>query len=312
VEEAARKAGYRPNLMASSLRRRRSPFFGVSFQLTRDRLRHPIGTHPAMMWDVFEGITRAAQAIGRYPVFLSSPADDFFDDDPQHIDRIIHSGLSGVVASVPSETWEAHMLRWEQAGVHCVSIFDRGDRRHPRWYVDLDHEAVGRLAQQYLAQKGHTNVLCLWDWGRSHTELERLKAFRDAHRAQGHRFHLMRWGRWSESVIVDPHDAARLIEAIKSTGATAIFAAGGGSSMKAFQVLRIHEVRVPDDLSLLGMDVPTGVYEASIITEVVCPGQQLGYEAARLLARRIDGECAEPTAILVEPEIIERRSVAAI
>jgi LacI family transcriptional regulator len=265
-----------------------------------------------MMWDVFEGISRAGQACGRYPVFLSSPADDFFDDDPHHIDRIIHSGLSGVVASVPTETWEAHMVRWEEAGVPCVSIFDRGDRRHPRWCVDLDHQAVGRLAQQYLAQKGHANVLCLWDWGRSRVELERLEAFRDAQETHGHPFHLMRWRRWEESVIEDPLDAARFVETLESTGATAVFAAGGGSSMKAFQVLRQHGIRVPDDCSLLGMDVPTGVYEASVITEIVCPGQQLGYEAAQLLVRRIDGKCPEPTAILVEPTITERQSVASI
>jgi len=73
VQLAAKELGYRPNVMAVSLGRRQSPFFGVSFQFIKDVKSDPMNVRPMLMWEIFRGITLAGQAHGRYPVLLTSP-----------------------------------------------------------------------------------------------------------------------------------------------------------------------------------------------------------------------------------------------
>ncbi len=82
--------------------------------------------------------------------------------------------------------------------------------------------------------------------------------------------------------------------------------------MNIHYILQRREFRIPDDYSFVGIDVPSTQPESAVMTEIVCPGRRLGYEAAHLLAKRIEGEATQPTGVLVAPELVERESVATV
>lgn len=317
VQLAAKELGYRPNLMAVSLERRQSPFFGVSFQFIKDVKSDPMKVRPVLMWEIFRGITLAGQAHGRYPVLLTSPDAESYARDPGAIDHVIRSGLCGMIVSADPELWDAHVSRWEDAGIPCISIFNRGVAGRPRWFVDLDNRRVGSLAWEYLHAKGHSKVLCVWDHRGASGVVDRIRGFREAQRASGYRSICLRLARRDPETQEDvQRDEALLIETIRSTGATAIFATSGGVSMDVLAAMSRKGLRVPEDCSVIGIDplftYAEFVHLAGRMTEIICPGHELGREAANLLARRVDGVVSEPTGVLVQPEIIERESVATI
>lgn len=317
VEEAARQVGYGTDVFASSLRSGRSPFFGVSFQFISDWQADPLSVHPTAMWEIFRGIARASQARGRYPVFLTGPDDELYARDPAAIDQIIRSGLSGMIISADAALWNVHVDRWEEAGVPCVSIFKRASASSPQWFVDLDNRRVGSLAWEYLYGKGHRNALCVWDHRATPAAVERIRGFREAQLASGRRLACVRLARGHVLTEANTRrDEALLMETMKRTGATAIFAATGGVSGDVVTAFSRRGVRVPEDCSVLTIDppytLPEFVHLAGWMTEIACPGEKLGREAANLLARRVEGECPEPTGVLVAPVLIERQSVAAI
>jgi DNA-binding LacI/PurR family transcriptional regulator len=198
-----------------------------------------------------------------------------------------------------------------------VSLFGRGDRDHPRWYVDVDNVAVGRLASDYLSGKGHERILCVCDHLGSEAQCDRFQGFCEDQRAKGREPLSVRLQGWIEAIADDdPGDADRFMKALEQTRSTAVFAATGGASMATFAYLSDRGVRIPEECSFVGLDVPSGVplcaEQLMHMTEIICPGEQLGYEAANLLARRIDGDSPEPAGVLIPPELVERRSVAAI
>ncbi len=205
------------------------------------------------------------------------------------------------------------MERWEKAGVPCVSLFDAGEADQPRWYVDLDNRAVGRLASEYLSRAGHRRAICLRDRHLEQAAADRVEAFCETHAAAGGEAVVLQLYGWDETLgRDDPRDADLLIDALRRTRATAMFGNSGGVTVIAFRELAARGVRVPDDCSLIGIDIPPHLSAKQAVTEILCPGEQVGLEATRLLAGRIDGELRERTGVLVRPIIEERQSVAGV
>jgi len=317
VQQVAAEIGYAPSLLATSLRRRQVPFFGVFFEFVRRGDAAPDGGQSIMMWQVCEGIANAARQDHRYPVVLTSPNPaSGLPASAHELDLIVRSGLSGVIAAVHPETWVNHVARWEEAGVPCISLFDAGSQDRPRWYVDLDNCAVGRSAWEYLYRHGHRRAICLHQSESSQAISDRMVAFSQAAGSACEQTRV-------EELILTPEqvrqaDAGQfqscrlLIDALERGGATAIFAADGGASLIAYQVLNAHGRRVPGECSIIGIDLPLWCSASGFVTQVTCSGTLIGQAAAKLLVERVNGESGEPRHTLVPPVLLERSSVGSV
>lgn len=314
VDTVAAEVGYTPNFMAASLRLQQLPYFGVFFEFVRPGDVSPAGGMPSMMWHVYEGIASTARQDRRYPVVLTSPDPGAgLADSPEELDRIVRSGLSGVIAAVYPETWNNHLARWETSGVPCISLFDPGCSDTPRWSVDLDNRAVGRQAWKYLLQRGHRNVICIHQEQYGQAVSDRIDAFRSARKEGGPGAQTVEFTYSTDEVgQIGPRDEEGILRILSETGATAIFAVDGGSSVLVYEALVRRGVEIPRECSLIGIDVPVWSSVAQTVTQVACPGRQVGQEAARLLATRIDGTGNAPRQVLVPPVLMERLSVAAL
>lgn len=314
VEQVAAEIGYAPSLLATSLRRRQVPFFGVFFEFVRRGDAAPDGGQSIMMWQVCEGIANAARQDHRYPVVLTSPNPaSGMPASTSELDLIVRSGLSGVIAAVHPETWLNHVARWEEAGVPCISLFDAGSPEAPRWYVDLDNHAVGNLAWEYLSRQGHRRAICLHQSESSRAISDRMAAFGEAASSAGAGANVEELVLTAEQVRqVDagrPESCRSLVETLKRSGATAIFCADGGASVIAHDVLDAFGVRIPGECSIIGIDIPLWRSASDLVTQVACSGTLVGQAAAELLAERISGENGEVRHTLVPPVLLERSSV---
>jgi LacI family transcriptional regulator len=88
----------------------------------------------------------------------------------------------------------------------------------------------------------------------------------------------------------------------------AIFAADDDSAIGAITALQNTDLRVPEDIAIVGFDdIYVSQYLSPPLTTVRAPIEQAGYTAAQLLIRLIRQEAVDP-AIILPTELIIRRS----
>lgn len=92
---------------------------------------------------------------------------------------------------------------------------------------------------------------------------------------------------------------------------TALFAYNDISAMGAIRAFKEQGLRIPQDVSVLGVDdIPGAAFHSPSLTTVRQPLNRMGEVAAQTLLERIEGK-REPTPdIAIEPELVLRESTA--
>ena len=81
-------------------------------------------------------------------------------------------------------------------------------------------------------------------------------------------------------------------------------------AVNAFQEAGLH---VPDDVSVVGLDdIEIAIHYSPSLTTVRQPLLKMGEVAARVLLERLEGSSENPAEILIEPELVIRKSTAAV
>jgi LacI family transcriptional regulator len=93
---------------------------------------------------------------------------------------------------------------------------------------------------------------------------------------------------------------------------SAIVAFNDVSAIGAIRALRDANLRVPEDVSVIGFDdISVAAYHTPRLTTIRQPLRDMGETAARVLLQRIQGLKDYPKAIAVTPELIIRETTAA-
>ena len=92
---------------------------------------------------------------------------------------------------------------------------------------------------------------------------------------------------------------------------TAVFCFSDEMAMGLIEAARERGVRVPRDLSVIGFDdIQGAAYSTPSLTTVRQPLAHMGRLAAQTLLARIEGEKDSSPEILIEPELVVRKSTA--
>jgi DNA-binding LacI/PurR family transcriptional regulator len=92
---------------------------------------------------------------------------------------------------------------------------------------------------------------------------------------------------------------------------TALFAFNDISAIGSIRAFLEAGLRVPDDVSVVGFDdIQNSAYISPPLTTVRQPMQRMGEMAARTLLDRIEERTKYVAEIVIEPELVVRRSTA--
>ncbi|HWC20329.1 MAG TPA: substrate-binding domain-containing protein, partial [Terriglobales bacterium] len=92
---------------------------------------------------------------------------------------------------------------------------------------------------------------------------------------------------------------------------TALFAYNDISAIGSISAFHEHGLRVPEDVSVVGFDdIQAAAYMNPSLTTVRQPLREMGEIAARTLLDRIEGRMKDIPEIVIEPELVVRRSTA--
>ncbi len=293
VRQAARELNYRPNLMARSLRQKRSFTIGV------------------IVPEISEG----------YAALVMSGIEDFLLEEGYFYLVVSHRHRADLTEEYP--------LLLQQRAVEGVIAVDTvcsetctlpivaisGHRVVPGvTNIVLDHELAATLALKHLQELGHKNIAFIKGqdfssdteirWQTLHAVAKQLGVSIDPRLQQQMR-----------SDSSSPEVGYEVTREILSRNVpfTALFAFNDISAIGAIHALRESGRRVPQDVSVIGFDdIQSAAYQNPSLTTVHQPLREMGVIGAKTLLKRISSsnKVSYPKQIVVKPELKIRASTA--
>lgn len=288
---AARKLNYRPNFLARSLRTRRSFTVGV------------------VVPEISEGYT--ATVLGGIEDYLLEEGYFYFVTSHRHRPDLIEEypkmfldrNVDGVIAIDTA---------WHHALPVPVATISGHNQAPGVTNIVLDHDRASELALQHLLHLGHRKIAFIKGQQFSSDTEVRWKANMEAAMRLGLEVRsrlTVQLEEDSPSPQVGYKAAKKLLHAKEPF--TAIFAFNDISALGAMRVLRHSNLRIPEDVSVVGFD---DIQSAALaeLTTVKQPLRKMGRIAAEVVLRGVGQPSAKWGAkeIVVEPEFIVRQSTA--
>lgn len=250
IQAAAEALGYRPNILARSLKSGRSRVIGLVVAYLENYF------YP----DVVERLSKALQAEGYHVlVFMASNAADKVD---QVLNEIMDYQVDGIIlASVSMSSSLAE--RCQGLGIPVV-LFNRTQDDPRMSAVSTDNRVGGRMLVDLLVSLGHKRIAYIAGFEEASTQRDRELGCREGLAAAG----LDLFARGVGNFDYNEAQAAARVMFAASERPDAVFVCNDHMAFAVMDVLRFEfGLRVPEDVSVVGFDdVPPASWPAYNLT----------------------------------------------
>jgi len=284
VEDAIKKTGYRLNILAQSLRQQHTktighlltsispnPFFaGVELGVENEAIRRG---YSVLIWNVFEDAKRETLGV---ETFIQRQVDAIIFTtpiEPENVKTALSAQIPVVQVERPTRVQSHAVLVDNYAG--AVSAVDH--------LVALGHQRIGYIGGD--PRNYHTN---------SSIDEQRLNGYRDALRKYGI---TPSDGWYASGKYYSLEDGYQIMEKFLQRGeVTAVMTACDILAAGALQAVYDRQLRVPEDISLVGFDDTYAPYLSPPLTTVRQPMFEIGQMAARIAIEALDVKPGLPPA----------------
>ncbi len=224
----------------------------------------------------------------------------------------------GIISSMPPKAYLAEARRYNLAAVG-VGIWAPGGEFSGLPYVDVDPRAIGQMAAGYFIERGfrHFGMIDSNRIGFSRDFLPgyRGQAFVEALRRQGlscnvfnHSKRYRPCGKALPAILGIDERIRRWLAGLSRP--VAVFATNDSLAMYVCGICWGAGIRVPDEVAILGVDDDICCEMAHPnLSSIRVPGEQVGYEAARLLDALLGGRKIRKRPVLLPPVgVVTRQS----
>jgi LacI family transcriptional regulator len=175
--------------------------------------------------------------------------------------------------------------------------------------VTIDYEKAGYLAGRHLRELGHRSLTVVAD-----LPAHRIRVS-GAHRAFAEDGITLSQDSVFTAPAATPESGYEAtMQALSSTAErpTAVFASTDAIALGVMDAVRSHGLRVPEDVSVVGIDdIPQASHAHPPLTTVALPKRQMAQDATALLLRGIaENQPVAPSLSLLAPEVLVRASSA--
>lgn len=295
IEALAREHGFRPNQMASGLRRQKTGVIGVVIPLGHD-IRQQISDSFFM---TLLGFLADELTTNGYDLMLRRVVPE---NDPDWLDRFIGSGMiDGVIMIGQSDQFE----RIEEVadGYRAMVVWGNHTEGQRHCVVGTDNRLGGRMAAERLIASGAQRIAFLGDTG----PMEFAARFAGAQDVAA------RMGLPSVLPLVTHLSPDRASEEIAAHLAEhgreldGIFAATDTLAALCLTELRAQGLAVPGDVRVVGFDdLPIARQTVPALTTVRQDIAAGAHGLVDLLLRRLAGESTE--SLVLPPELVLRET----
>lgn len=297
VYQAMDELHYRPNIIARSLRSRKSNIIGLIVPIQiNDNANH-------FFLSVAKGIESVLKKE-KYHLVLSNSQEDHAEEmerikifNNQFIDGLIIAPTCGIQNCKKEAVF----------GDYPVVFIDRKPRNLPGDWVVVDGTQGTYEGVRVLLEKGHRKIGFIAGLMGISTTEERLNGYLRA---------LADYNVEADEAMIKSGNMSwqtgyALTEQLwRQGGMTALFVANNAMSLGALKFLQDHKISIPEQIALIGFDdyewTDIATPPLSVIRQ---PSYELGVKAAEILLKRIENPAIGSQQILLETEFIPRGSL---
>ena len=297
VQKTAQKLNYHPNQIAAALRNGRSNILGIIV--------------PTVDRSFFSSVVRGIEEIAnqaKYNVMICQSYDDY-EKEVATVEALLRSRVDGIIASFAKQTSDFdHFLKAKERGIPVI-LFDRSNDELELSHVAVDDYLGAFKATEHLIQQGCTRVAHLSGAQRISIYRDRLRGYKDALIAHGFPF--------NQALVIESNlqlDDGRnsMAQLLKNKEIPdGVFSASAFGILGALQVLKEKNIRVPQDVALVGFsNEPYTSFTEPSITTVEQHSLRMGNAAAEIFLEEVLDEDKKfiPQKIVLKPELIVRQS----
>lgn len=290
VQAAIRELGFRPNPVARGLAGGKTLSIGVVTQIISS----------PFYGEALLGIERELERAGYVPMFVSGNWHE--DDERKAIETLLSRRVDGVIV-LAGRLSDAELTRVAES--LPMVVVGRQLAGPQLFSFSFDNRLGARLATQHLIEQGHRRIAFIAGDLLHEDAVDRQNGYLDALAAAG--------------IAADPNlivqsdfteaggmlAVSRLLE--RDAPFTALFASNDQMAIGACLGLHRRNLRVPDDVSLVGFDdLIMARYAMPPLTTVRQSVYEIGVEAATAMLEMLRG--GQPKAQLPGPELVVRES----
>ena len=298
VEQAVAQLNYVPNVLARSLRSKRTRMLA----LVLTDITNPFWT------TVARGVEDAASKKGYNVIFCNT--DESVSEQNRYLQSLVQKQVDGVLL-VPAYSVESPIEFLHQQNIQVVVL----DRRLPNMDADVvrcDSKGGAYQLVKLLLKLGHRRIAILSGPSGVSSADDRVAGYQLALYEAGLETvdQLITYGEFS---LESGYQMTRKMLA-NSPRPTALFASNNFIAIGALKALHDAGITVPDEMSVVGFDdLPAPIVVDPFLTVAVQPAYEMGHLATQRLMDCLDGHLSESFQEIVLPvSIIERRSTKAV
>ncbi|MFD2917188.1 LacI family DNA-binding transcriptional regulator [Psychroserpens luteus] len=297
VKRVAKELNYQPNHLASALRSGKSNLVGVIVPRTNSNF----------FSSVIENMEGVLNKAG-YNIIITQ-SNESFEKECKNIDTLLFTQVDGIIASMANETVDlSHYEKIKSKGIPLI-LFDRGENDLNVDYIGIDDYDSSHMIIEHLISKGCKRIAHIGGFRRTRIFNNRIRGFIDAI----HKHNL-------------PHDDDLIVESsltledgrIKmqellalDNPPDAVYVASDYAALGALQVLNEQNIKVPEEMCLVGFgNEPFTSLVSPTITTVKQHSKQIGKIAAETFIKRIKAKNWKPKLEknILKSELIVRNS----
>ena len=291
IREVMSRLGYRPNELARGLKARKSAAIGMIVPNLSD----------PFTANAVKAVQEVARANGYVVILASSGGSP--DVERSEIESLVGRQIDGLVIA-PADSRIDNLSDLIPSGLQVV-VFDQPIRKSHFDVVTIPNRRSAREATQHLLDHGFRRVVAIGARPHLYTCSERVAGYRDALRRPSlepriclveHENELT--SQWLSKAVFQQHKA----DAIICMNWVCTMLTLRGLRQLGKKPGRDVPILSFDDFELADMLTPS-------ISAVSQPAEKFGYESARLLFKRLNGEAVKECVSLVLPtELVLRES----
>ncbi|MDF2963046.1 MAG: LacI family transcriptional regulator [Paenibacillus sp.] len=307
IKAAAKALNYTPNMLGRQLKKNNSMTLGVII---------PSITNPFYA-DVVLGIEEIARKHGYHVLLCNSHQNPRLE--AEYLQTLLEKQVKGIILSSISKQKDL-LYPYLAKGVKVIAM-DQSIDNPDVYQIGFDYRKGAYLACHYLIEQGHTKIAFVTAALNRPSRLSLFQGYRDALREAGLPL-LNAWVQESEASEDKSYGSAfeftngkRLARKLlqMTERPTALLACNDLTAAGVINELGENGVDVPGQISVIGFDnIELSQMLTPTLTTVDLPKYEMGRFACKTLMDLLDGTAVQAKEIVLEPELIVRKSVAKV
>tara|TARA_B110001469_G_scaffold42012_1_gene41529 strand:+ start:886 stop:1917 length:1032 start_codon:yes stop_codon:yes gene_type:complete len=297
VRQVAENLQYQPNHLASALRSGKSHLVGVIVPRTNSNF------FSSVIQNIEEVLNKKGYSI------IITQSNESYQKECDSIDTLLYTQVDGIIASMANETVDLSAYeKIKSKGIPLI-LFDRGENDLNVDYIGIDDYNSSHLIVEHLVENDCKRIAHIGGYKRTRIFNNRIRGYIDALK----KHHLpLDDELLTESGLTIEDGREKMLELLSlDTQPDAVYVAGDYAALGALQVLKEKNIRIPEDIALVGFgNEPFTDMVTPRISSVHQHSAEIGKQAANTFLKYVGQDAIDQqlNKIILNAELIVRDS----